>query len=68
MPRIIDTLDHAVGRTPDFVDTGVDYLRQVPPPDKLVGEDGTYNAGWFPSFDGAFNFGDSSALPAGQPR
>lgn len=62
MPRIIDTLDHAVGRTPDFVDTGVDYLRQVPPPDKLVGEDGTYNAGWFTHWDGQINLEASSAF------
>lgn len=62
MPRIIDTLDHALGRTPDYVDTGVDYLNQVPPPEKLVGPDGTYNAGWFTHWNGEINLRDSTAF------
>lgn len=62
MPRILDRLDAAVGRTPAVLDLPIDYSVQVPAPERLINEDGTYNAGWFPSFDGAFNFGDSSAF------
>ena len=62
MPRLIDSLDYAIGRTPDHIDTGVDYLTQVPCPEKLIAADGTYNAGWFPAWTGALNVEDSSAF------
>jgi hypothetical protein len=62
MPRLIDKLDAAVGLVPEFLDLGIDYLVRKPSPACLVGEDGTYNAGWYEAFDGALNVGDSMAL------
>jgi hypothetical protein len=62
MPRIIDRLDAAVGRTPAELDLHIDYTRQVPSPAALISPEGTYNAGWFERFDGAYNFADSSAF------
>jgi len=62
MPRLIDKLDAAVGLVPEFLDHGIDYLVQRPGPSALVGEDGTYNAGWYQGFDGALNVSDSMAL------
>lgn len=62
MPRIIDRLDAAVGRTPAELDLHIDYTRQVPSPAALISAEGTYNAGWFERFDGVYNFADSSAF------
>ena len=62
MPRLIDKLDAAVGLVPEFLDHGIDCLVQQPGPTALVAEDGTYNAGWYESFDGALNVSDSMAL------
>ncbi len=62
MPRIIDTLDAAAGRTPAELDLGIDYLTQAEPPAQLIAEDGTYNAGWFPAWTGEVNWEDSSAF------
>jgi hypothetical protein len=60
MPRLIDKLDAAAGRTPELLDE-VDYLTQRPSPEVLIGPDGRYDAGWLSSFDGALNFAASSA-------
>ena len=68
MPRLIDMLDAAVGRSPAMVDHAVDYLRRVPGPERLVGPEGTYNAGWFEDFQGEFNFDDSSAFDMAMHR
>ena len=62
MPRIIDTLDAAVGRTPAHLDDDVDYLELQPAPPALIGPSQRYVAGWFEHFDGAFNFADTQAL------
>ncbi len=62
MPRIIDTLDAAVGRTPTDLDDDVDYLTLQPAPPALFGPDERYVAGWFEHFSGAFNFQDTHAL------
>jgi len=62
MPRIIDALDAAVGRTPEYLDDDVDYLTRQPAPPALIGSDERYVAGWFSHFDGAFNFDDTHAL------
>ena len=62
MPRILDSLDAAVGRTPAELDERIDYLSIQPSPDSLIGPDGRYRAGWFDRFDGDFNFDDSQAL------
>lgn len=62
MPRILDHIDAAIGRTPVTLDLPIDYSTQLPGPDRLIAEDGTYNAGWFDRFEGEFNFTDSSAF------
>ena len=62
MPRIIDLLDAAVGHTPDVLDRKVDYLAQRAPPERVVGEDGTYTPGWFTAAPEVLNFEDSSAF------
>jgi Protein of unknown function (DUF2804) len=62
MPRILDRIDAAAGRTPAVLETAVDYDQQAPPPPALIGPDGTYNAGWFPRFDGRINLDDSGAF------
>lgn len=61
MPRILDKLDAASGRTPEFLDNGVDYMTRRPGPAALLA-DGLYDAGWFDRFDGEFNLDDSSAF------
>ena len=63
IPRIIDALDAAVGRTPQALEDDVDYLTLAPGPDTLIGPDRRYRAGWFERFDGQFNFEDTQALP-----
>jgi hypothetical protein len=68
MPRLIDMLDRAVGRSPRMVDHAVDYLQRQPGPERIISEDGTYNAGWFEDFTGDFNFGDSSAFDMAMHR
>ena len=55
-------LDSRVGRTPEVLDTGVDYLHRRPGPTRLIGSDGHYNAGWFEHFEGQLNLQDSDAL------
>lgn len=62
MPRILDKLDAAAGRTPEFLDLGIDYETCRPGPDALIQPDGTYAAGWFHSFDGDWNLDASSAF------
>jgi hypothetical protein len=62
MPRILDSLDAAVGRTPSELSDSVDYLTMADSPDSLIGPDGRYRAGWYRHFDGDFNFDDSHAL------
>jgi hypothetical protein len=62
VPRILDMFDAGVGRTPELLDTGVDYLTQRPGPTRLIGSNGHYNAGWLSSFDGQLNLRDSDAL------
>ncbi|MCB9795547.1 MAG: DUF2804 family protein [Alphaproteobacteria bacterium] len=62
MPRLIDRADARLGRTPETLDLGIDYLTRRPGPDRLIAEDGTYNAGWFESFDGELNLEQSSAF------
>ncbi|HJN72677.1 MAG TPA: DUF2804 family protein [Myxococcota bacterium] len=62
MPRIIDKLDAAAGRTPVFLDLGIDYSTPRPGPKALIKPDGTYEAGWFHDFDGDWNLDDSSAF------
>ncbi|MCB9761411.1 MAG: DUF2804 family protein [Alphaproteobacteria bacterium] len=63
MPRILDMIDHSVlGRTPEQLDLDIDYLARKPGPRCLIADDGTYNAGWFESFDGELNFDQSSAF------
>ena len=62
MPRILDSIDAAVGRTPASLPATTEYLRIQPSPDTLIGVDGRYRAGWFHQFDGAFNLSDSQAL------
>ena len=62
MPRIIDALDAAVGRTPAYLDDDVDYLKLQPAPPALIGSSQRYVAGWFEHFDGVFNFEDTQAL------
>lgn len=62
MPRLIDKLDAAAGRTPEELDTGVDYLAIRPPPERLIRDDGTYEAGWFGAVPTTLNFQDSSAF------
>ena len=61
MPRILDKLDAASGRTPEVLDHGIDYMTRRPCPAALIA-DGVYDAGWFDHFDGAFNLDDSSAF------
>ena len=68
MPRLIDMLDAAVGRAPALVDHSVNYLVRQPGPEAIIGEDGTYNAGWFEDFTGRFNFDDSSAFDMAMHR
>lgn len=62
MPRLIDKLDAAAGRTPQVLDTGVDYLTQRPAPAKLIRDDGTYDGGWFDAVPAELNLQDSSAF------
>lgn len=63
MPRILDAIDAAVGRTPEALHGDeVDYLHMKPGPDSLIGDDGRYQAGWFARFDGDINFSETSAL------
>ena len=62
MPRIIDALDAAVGRTPEYLDDDVDYLALQPAPPALIGSSQRYVAGWFEHFNGALNFEDTQAL------
>lgn len=62
MPRMIDKLDAALGRTPGFLKLDVDYLSRRPGPDAMIGPDGTYNAGWYEGFTGAFNVGATNAF------
>lgn len=62
MPRLLDTLDAAVGRTPEQLEDDTDYRRLQPPPDRLIDEEGHYNAGWYTHFDGELNLQDSSAF------
>ncbi|HCH65776.1 MAG TPA: hypothetical protein DFR83_23435 [Deltaproteobacteria bacterium] len=62
MPRILDSIDAAVGRTPSSLPETNDYITIQPSPDTLIGADGRYRAGWFHRFDGDFNFSDSQAL------
>ncbi|MCB9758229.1 MAG: DUF2804 family protein, partial [Alphaproteobacteria bacterium] len=62
MPRLIDRGDVLIGRTPETLDLGIDYLTRRPGPDRLIADDGTYNAGWFESFDGELNLDQSSAF------
>ena len=62
MPRILDTLDAAAGRTPSELDLGIDYLEQVDSPERLISAEGTYNAGWFKSWQGEVNWEASSAF------
>lgn len=61
MPRIFDKLDAEFGRKPQAPE-GIDYLTQAPGPDVLIGDDGTYNAGWFQSFEGKINLDQSRSL------
>jgi hypothetical protein len=68
MPRLIDKLDAAVGRTPPALDLGIDYLTRRPGPPALIGEDGAYSAGWYESFEGRFNPEDSSAFGLAMQR
>jgi len=62
VPRLLDTLDAAAGRTPVELDLGIDYLTRVPSPEQLIADDGTYNAGWFDSWQGRVNWEASSAF------
>ncbi len=62
MPRILDSLDAAVGRTPAALADDTNYLRLVESPDSLIGSDKRYRAGWYRRFTGDFNFSDSQAL------
>ncbi len=62
MPRILDTLDVAAGRTPTDLDLGIDYLARVASPERLISSEGTYNAGWFESWQGEVNWEASSAF------
>jgi hypothetical protein len=62
MPRIIDPWTPPSGARPTELDLHIDYTRQVPSPAALISPEGTYNAGWFERFDGAYNFADSSAF------
>lgn len=62
MPRLLDKLDAAAGRTPEFLDLGIDYGTPREGPRALINADGTYEAGWFHSFDGDWNLGDCSAF------
>ncbi len=62
MPRILDSLDAAVGGTPETLDDAVDYLTQQRGPERLIGADQRYNAGWFTDFTGELNFDDTHAL------
>ncbi len=62
MPRILDSLDAAVGRTPSELSDSIDYRTMAESPESLIGPDGRYQAGWYPRFDGDFNFADSQAL------
>lgn len=45
-------------RTPRFRQE-TDYLKLVAPPERLVGPDGRYRAGWYPHFDGELNVTDA---------
>jgi len=62
VPRLIDKLDAAAGRTPELLDTGVDYGVQRAPPERLIRPDGTYVAGWFDAVPPVLNLDDSSAF------
>ena len=62
MPRLIDMLDVAAGRTPEILDDPLDYLVQRPSPPKLIGEDQRYAAGWLDRFDGELNLEASGAF------
>lgn len=62
MPRIIDRLDAAVGRTPDQLEDTIDYLTQQLPPARIIASDGTYVPGWFAGPPGELNFTESSAF------
>ncbi len=62
MPRLIDKLDAAAGRTPEVLDLGIAYGVQQEAPTALVAEDGTYNAGWFSAVPHRINPQDSSAF------
>lgn len=62
MPRILDKLDIVSGGTPEILDLGIDYLTLQPGPKQLISKDGFYNAGWFESFEGDYNFEDSQAI------
>ncbi len=61
VPRLIDKLDAAVGRTPALLDD-VDYLQLAPPAPALIGEDGRYAAGWYPRWDGDLNLDATNAF------
>ncbi len=62
MPRLIDKLDAAAGRTPEFLDDGTDYLVRQDPPEQLIGADGTYRTGWFEAVPPDLNLAESSAF------
>jgi hypothetical protein len=68
VPRLIDRLDAAAGRTPEFLDLDVDYLTRRRSPARLIDDQGHYNAGWYEAFDGRINLGDSSAFDAALQR
>lgn len=62
MPRIIDKIDAAIGRTPERLDLDVDYLTCRPSPPALIDADGHYAGGWFEDWSGRLNLGDTDAL------
>jgi len=61
VPRLIDKLDAAVGRTPALLDD-VDYLRCGPSPSALIAPNGRYAAGWYERWDGALNLDATNAF------
>lgn len=68
MPRLLDRLDAAAGRTPEFLDLDIDYLTQRPSPARLIDDQGHYNAGWYDGFSGRINLGDSAAFDGALQR
>ncbi len=62
MPRLIDKLDAAAGRTPEVLVPECDYMVRRGPPPTLVDASGVYQPGWLAAVPERINPQDSSAF------